>query len=147
MKSKKIKDSQFKKFIGKWSTEGRILETNENPSIKIKGTDTYELILDGFFILHKANVLMGKDISQTYEIIGIGKSEKQFTMQHYDNSGALGLMSATLKNGTWNYAGKELRFTGRFNRNGNEFSGLWQKLNKSKWVDFIEINLSKKKLS
>lgn len=68
MKIKKIKNSHFNKFLGKWKTEGRILKTDRNPETKIKGTDSYELILDDRFILHKANVLMGKQRSRTYEM-------------------------------------------------------------------------------
>jgi major membrane immunogen (membrane-anchored lipoprotein) len=143
MKNKQIKNSHFKKFLGKWKTEGRILKTSKHPETKIKGTDSYELILDDRFILHKANVLMGKQRSQTYEIIGIGKSSKTFTMQHYDNSGASGFMSATFKNGKWNHLGEDLRFTGKFSKNEKEFSGLWERFSRKKWRDFIEIKLTK----
>lgn len=144
MKTKQIKNSHFKKFLGKWKTEGRILKTDKHPETKIKGADSYELILDGRFILHKANVLMGKQRSQTYEIIGIGKSGKTYTMQHYDNSGDSGFMSATCKNGKWNHLGKELRFTGKFSKNEKEFSGLWERFSRNKWRAFIEIKLTKK---
>lgn len=141
MKKKKIVHSHFKKFIGKWNTAGRLLNT-KGKEVKIKGTDTYELILDGFFILHKANVFMGKQRSRTYEIIGMG-TDNNFMMQHFNNSGTSGLMTATLKNGIWNYAGSELRFKGKFSRKGNEFSGVWKQRSRNKWIDFIEIKLSK----
>jgi hypothetical protein len=142
MKSKKIEHSPFNKFIGKWNTEGRLLNTTEDKEVKIKGTDTYELILEGFFILHKANVLMGKQRSLTFEIIGMG-TNNNFVMQHFNNGGTAGLMTATLKNGTWNYRGNELRFRGKFSKNGTEFSGVWEQRRTSKWIDFIEIKLSK----
>ncbi|KKX50995.1 hypothetical protein L950_0207545 [Sphingobacterium sp. IITKGP-BTPF85] len=41
-------------FIGTWDTDGIILETNNAPEVKIKGTDTYCWILDNSFLLHQA---------------------------------------------------------------------------------------------
>jgi hypothetical protein len=143
MKGKKIEYSYFKKFIGKWNTEGRLLNSNENEEVKIKGTDTYELILDGFFILHKADVLIGKQRSRTHEIIGVG-TRNNFLMQHFNNNGTSGSMTATRKYGTWSYNGNGLRFRGKFSKKGNEFSGVWEQRSRSKWTDFIEIKLSKK---
>ena len=54
----RIEDSPFNKLIGQWETEGRRLE---NPETEIKGKDIYSPILDGFFILHKADVEIGKE--------------------------------------------------------------------------------------
>lgn len=53
----KIETSNFKRFIGIWKTTGQI--STENQTLNLSGTDTYELILDGNYILHKADVIMG----------------------------------------------------------------------------------------
>ena len=65
------------KLTGIWRTEG-LLRTPEGAlTIKISGTDTYKWILDGPFLLHKAEVLIGKDKSETHEIIGFDKSRQK----------------------------------------------------------------------
>ena len=53
----KIAETGFKRLIGIWKTEGTI--KNEEGDVTLEGTDSYELILDGNYILHRANVKMG----------------------------------------------------------------------------------------
>jgi hypothetical protein len=142
MERKRIEHSDFKVFIGKWSTEGRIFGTDESPEMEIIGTDTYEPILDGFFLLHQADVLIGNVKSKTFEIMGFMESDAQVSLQYYNNVGAFGLMSGSLTNGEWKIRSKDLRFDGKFTENRNELTGTWQKLdNQKKWVNFIEIKL------
>ncbi|WP_057936733.1 DUF1579 family protein [Algoriphagus resistens] len=144
MGNNRIENTDFKKLIGKWKTEGRILKAGKSPEMKITGTDTYEAILGGFFILHTADVLMGNEKSQTYEIIGLDKSNDQAILQHYNNQGSSGKMKGTLKNDKFEINGEGLRFNGRFKNNDNEIAGTWEKLtDQSNWVEFLKINLTK----
>lgn len=99
MANNRIENTDFNKLIGKWKTEGRVLTTGNNSEMKIKGTDTYEIILDGFFILHKADVLMGNENSQTYELIGLDNNDQRAIFEHYNNQGSSGRMTGHLKNG------------------------------------------------
>lgn len=144
MENIKIEASDFQKFLGTWHTVGRILNKNPNDEVHIKGIDTYELILDGHFILHKADVLMGKTQSLTHEIIGFDHAKNHFTTQHFDNSGNSGHMQAMVKNGLWTYQGESLRFTGKFSDQDRVFGGVWTQLKADQtWQDFIEIRLTK----
>jgi len=61
----KIETSNFKRLIGIWKTTGQI--SIENQTFNLTGTDTYELILEGNNILHKADVIMGNEKSETLE--------------------------------------------------------------------------------
>lgn len=47
---------ELNKFVGIWNTDALIPSTDHNPEIKIQGTDRYEWILDGVFLLHTADV-------------------------------------------------------------------------------------------
>lgn len=144
MNKKRIENTEFKKLIGKWKTEGRIWSTDENYELAITGTDTYELILGGFFILHKADVLMGNENSQTFEIIGLDETNNQATFEYYNNQGSLGKMLGTLKNNELKINGKELRFQGQLNDSEKEINGTWEKLdNQKNWIKFIEMKLTK----
>jgi len=144
MENSRIENTDFKKLIGKWKTNGRILKTDKNPELKITGTDTYEAILGGFFILHTADVLMGNEKSQTYEIIGLDKTNAQLILQHYNNQGSSGKMTGTLKNGELKLNGDGLRFKGQFSDNDNQIIGTWEKLtNQKKWVEFLKMNFTK----
>ncbi|MBB2148659.1 DUF1579 family protein [Pedobacter gandavensis] len=124
--------NQLSKFIGSWDTEGTIPSSSQAPEIKIIGTDTYEWIVDGFFVLHQADVTIGKDTSKTHEIIGYDSLNQHYTMQHYDNQGNSGLMTATVHHNSWTFTGDSLRFKGGFNEIGDVFSGVWEQLRDDK---------------
>ena len=144
MNINRIESTEFKKLIGTWKTEGLILATENTPEMKIAGTDTYELILDGYFILHKADVLMGNEKSQTFELIGLDETPGHATLEYYDNQGATGKMTGTLKNNELKIGGKEIRFQGKLNDNENQIKGTWEKMNhQNKWERFLEMKLTK----
>ena len=148
MNKTRIENTEFKKLIGKWKTEGRILATDNNPEMKIVGTDTYELILGGFFILHKADVMMGNEKSQTFEIIGLDETDNQATLEHYNNQGSSGKMTGTLKSNELKINGKALRFRGQLNNNENQIDGRWEKLDyQNEWEIFLEMKLTKTDLT
>ena len=139
-----VAHEQLGKFVGCWNTEGTIPAKDETPEIRIVGTDTYEWLPGEFFLLHKADVLIGGDKNQTFEIIGFDKLTGKYTMQHYDNRGNSGFMTATCEGKIWTFIGEGLRFTGGFKNNHEEFSGIWEKSADGKnWNHFMDIQLNK----
>lgn len=135
---------QLDKFIGYWNTEGLIPSSNNRSAIIIKGTDSYEWIVDGFFLVHHADVKIGNDHSKTHEIIGFDPFNNHYTMQYYNNKGNWGFMTATVNNGIWTFTGDNLRFTGGFNETEDIFSGVWDQLTADKnWTHLMNIKLSK----
>jgi len=132
------------KFAGHWKTEGTILQTETSPEIKVWGTDTYEWLPGEYFLLHKVDVFVGDDKNNTFEIIGFDKMVNAYTMQHYDNKGNSGFMTATYQNGLWTFLGETLRFSGGFKNNENEFSGIWEQTSDGKnWKHFMDIKLTR----
>lgn len=132
------------KFAGRWNTEGRIPAAGRGTGIKISGTDVYEWLLGEYFLLHKVDVLIGDDRNQATEIIGYDAVKDIYTMQHYDNKGNSGFMTATYINDTWTFSGETLRFTGGFKNNDTEFSGIWEQSSDGKdWTHFMDIRLMK----
>lgn len=141
-----IQYDQLNKFVGRWDTKGKLVSRDNNPETQISGTDTYEWLPGEFFLLHKADVLIGKDRSQTFEIIGFDSEKKVYTMQHYNNKGESGFMTATCTDENWKFQGEGLRFTGGFKNNDKEFSGTWEQSGDGKtWTEFIYIRLTRSK--
>lgn len=135
---------QLNKFVGHWKTEGRIPATDTTPEIRILGTDAYEWLPGKYFLLHKADVSVGADRNQTFEVIGFNKQIGKYTMQHYDNKGDSGYMTATCEKGVWTFTGETLRFTGGFQKADEEFSGIWeQSADGRNWTHFMDIKLTK----
>lgn len=132
----------LKKFIGKWNTEGVINDRKSGYEINVSGIDTYEWLPGGYFLLHKADVSIGEERSETHEIIGFDKHARHYTMQYYNNKGESGTMKAEHRDGKWTFTGEGLRFNGGFKHADNEFSGIWErKQDNGTWDHFMEIRL------
>jgi Protein of unknown function (DUF1579) len=136
--------NQLRKFVGRWNTSGVIRSSGNTPGEVVTGIDTYEWLPGEYFLLHKADVSIGIDKSETFEIIGFDSKIGKFTMQYYDNKGGTGLMLAECQDDNWEFVGDDLRFSGGFKNEGTEFSGIWeQRTEESKWTPFMEIALIK----
>ncbi|KAA2241704.1 DUF1579 domain-containing protein [Chitinophaga agrisoli] len=131
-------------FAGKWRTEGWIRETADHPAIKIQGTDTYEWLPGGYFLLHRVDVEIGEERNETIEIIGFDQEHERYTMQHFDNKGNTGIMYGSVADGIWTFLGTSLRFTGGFTQDGRTLSGIWEQTTDGKnWTPLMDITLSK----
>jgi hypothetical protein len=138
----KIETTNFKRLIGVWKTSGQIL--TENQTVNLSGTDSYELILDGNYILHKANVLMGTQRSETLEIISLTDTADKAKMQYFNSKGESGIMKSEITNNDFLIIGDSLKFSGTISDNTSEIIGKWfiQTDNKS-WKEFIDLKLKK----
>jgi hypothetical protein len=138
-----IEYQHLDKFVGTWNTEGKIPATDKTSEMIISGKDIYEWLPGKFFLLHKVDVLMGDSKNETFEIIGYDKEMEMYTMQHYDNKGNSGFMTATYKSEIWTFLSEALRFTGGFQKDYKEFSGIWEQSDGKNWKYFMDIKLTK----
>jgi hypothetical protein len=144
MSKQRIDKSEFIKLIGYWKTEGRILAKGPEAESKISGTDSYELILDGYYILHQADVWIGESRGKTLELISLGDNPDQAAFSYYNNQGESGQMKGRLKDNRLTLEGDGLKFEGLLNNEGSEQTGVWRLLDgQGQWVDWMEIKLSK----
>ncbi|MEG1026717.1 MAG: hypothetical protein RSD71_16090 [Flavobacterium sp.] len=138
----KIENSNFKRLIGVWKTTG-VIKSGEN-NLNIIGTDSYELILDGNYILHKADVKMGNDRSETFEIIRLVNTLYKAKMQYFNSKGEEGTMESSIINSQFKIEGPHLKFSGKINKENTKISGKWYSQTKNdQWVELIELNLEK----
>jgi hypothetical protein len=139
---KKIEASDFKRLIGIWKTEGKVFSGKDK--LKLAGTDSYEFILDGNFILHKAAVKMGKEKNETFEIIALDGSVEKGKMDYYNSKAATGVMTCSLIENDFKIKGDKIKFVGTINDESTKLSGKWSKKEDSgKWNGFIELELTK----
>lgn len=133
------------RFAGTWHTKGYQRDGDEREGTPIAGTDTYEWLPGGFFLLHKAEIRIGDAASHTHEIIGYDAEHGHFTLHYFNNKGESGYMAATmLDSGHWLFQGDELRFRGGFDSSGNLFSGIWERSDDGRhWTPFIDISLTR----
>lgn len=144
MITKGLAFEQLNRFVGLWNTTGKITGAGLTPSIDINGIDRYEWLPGGYFLLHQADVYIGKEKSQTHEIIGYDQAKEIYTMQHYNSQGDSGFMTATMNNEVWMFTGETLRFTGGFSLTDSVFSGIWEQKNENgNWIHLMDLKLTR----
>lgn len=139
----KIETSNFKRLIGVWNTSGQFLSDNETMSLN--GTDSYEIILEGNYILHKADVQMGNEKSETIEIIGLENTAGKAEMKFFNSKGESGIMTSQINDNDFQIYGVGIKFIGKFNTENSELVGKWLLQSEDKgWKEFIELRLEKR---
>ena len=91
-------------LVGRWRSEGHLVG---DPPVRITGTDIYEWLSGGFFLVHHVDVTIGGHPVRAIEIIGerdpvsgslIGRA--------YDNQGNMTILHATVdERGIWTFTG------------------------------------------
>lgn len=139
----KIATSNFERLLGSWKTSGKIL--TENQTLNLSGTDTYEIILDGNYILHKADVTMGNEKSETFEIVSLTDTTGKAKMQYFNSKGESGIMTSEITNNDFHINSDSIKFVGTINDKNSEVIGKWflQAADNS-WTEFIDLKLDKK---
>jgi hypothetical protein len=91
-------------LVGRWRSEGHVVG---DPAVPITGTDSYEWLPGGFFLLHRVDVLIGQQQVQALELIGeYDPASDAFTARAYDNLGNVTIMRARVdEQGVWRFTG------------------------------------------
>ena len=132
------------RLVGKWKTEGKTRATPSKPSVRICGTDIYEWLPGGFFLIHRVNVCMGDEEVKSVEVIGYDDSVQTYPMHSFDNKGNYDLSQASVHNSTLIITGKSIRFTGVFSDNGDTITGTWEILtDSSNWSPWMDLKLTR----
>jgi hypothetical protein len=90
--------------VGRWRTQGHLVV---DPAVPIAGTDSYEWLPGGFFLVHHVDVVIGEQRVQALELIGpYDPATDAFTARAYDNLGNLTIMRARVdEHGVWRFTG------------------------------------------
>lgn len=105
----------------------------------LSGTDSYELILDGKYILHKADVIMGSERSETFEIISVTNIENRAEIQYFNSTG-----ESEITDNDFRINGEGIKFCGTINDKNSEIIGKWLLQTTGKnWKEFIDLKLEK----
>jgi Protein of unknown function (DUF1579) len=91
-------------LVGRWRSEGHVVG---DPPVPITGTDTYEWLPGGFFLLHHVDVLIGQQQVQAIELIGgYDPATDSYTARAYDDQGNVTVMGARVdEQGVWRFTG------------------------------------------
>jgi hypothetical protein len=91
-------------LVGRWRSQGHVVGDRPVP---ITGTDTYQWLPGGFFLLHHVDVVIGDQRVQAIELVGeYDPTSDAFTARAYDNLGNVTVMQARVDGqGVWLFTG------------------------------------------
>ena len=130
-------------LIGKWKTSGRIFATPGTPQINIEGTDSYEWELSGQFILHRADVLMGREKTEVIELIGEDRDKNgEYLLRSFDNQGNFASMNGKINEvGILEINGDKMR--ARLRSKEDKMVAEWEKTEDGKtWLPWMELEFT-----
>lgn len=97
-------DTRLHSIAGRWLTSGYVLG---EPEISVVGTDTYEVLAGGFFLLHHVDVTVGNHPVRAIEVIGEPDAATGgFLSRSFDSDGNAELMRVTIDDkGVFHFTG------------------------------------------
>ena len=96
-------DERLATIAGLWRTTGRVLGDPETPVV---GTDIYEVLPGGYFLVHRVDVTVGDKHVQAIEIIGERDGEGGYLARSYDSEGNFEIMRLAIDDdGVFHFSG------------------------------------------
>jgi hypothetical protein len=95
-------DPRFVSITGRWRTRGHVVA---EPATLVRGTDTYELLAGGHFLVHHVDVTVGDEPLQAIEVIGEYDGET-YLARSFDSNGTIEVMHLTIDDdGAFHFSG------------------------------------------
>ena len=126
-------------FVGKWPTEGLSYgsgQSKENPydsPVRWVGSETYEWLPGGFFLIRHFNGQIGDMPIGGMEVIGYDVASQTYPSQMFDNYGRIHLGQRRIRDGVLSYIGTEYRATSAFRNDGKNMATHWEWLDGDDW--------------
>src|SRR5512132_4419623 len=145
-------------LVGRWRSEGHIVG---DPPVPITGTDTYQWLPGGFFLLHHVDVVIGDQRLQAIELLGpYDPATDAVTARAYDNLGSVTVMQARVdEQGVWRFtgggdvapvaqpaagAGGAVRSTLTINTDRSGMTARWERSDDgSSWQPWMDVNFTR----
>ena len=131
-------------LVGRWRTSGTVFGDDGAPVMSIDGTDEYEWMPGGHWLVHRVDVLIGDDRTQALELIGDPAEDGTFAMRAFDASGAYDEMRLTVQGRTLQTQGDGVRNTLTAAGDGGSMDATWERrTDDGAWVRWMELTLKR----
>jgi hypothetical protein len=97
-------DERLHAIAGRWETSGQVIG---EPPIPVVGTDIYEVLSGGYFVVHQVDVTIGKQPLRAIEIIGeLDAASGGYRARSFDSEGSSELMDVMIdEDGVFHFTG------------------------------------------
>lgn len=97
------RDDRLSSIVGHWRTSGRVIG---EPSMPVSGTDTYEVVAGGHFVLHRVDVIVGDQHVDAIEVIGEPDGQGGYLARSFDSEGNAEVMHLAIDDqGVFHFSG------------------------------------------
>jgi hypothetical protein len=132
-------------LVGRWTSKGQTVPGPSEPAIQITGTDVYEWLAGGFFLVHRVDVRMGGEQVEVLELIGpYDAADHSYPMRSFDNQGNFATMTARVRDdGVWTFTGASQRATLTIGEDGT-MAARWERSDDgSSWRHWMDMRFTK----
>lgn len=92
-------------FAGEWKLAGEAQESPFGPAAKVSGTQRYEWLEGGLFLIHRLEGKVGDEDIACIEVIGHDAESGAYVLNTFYNDGRRGDWTAREREGTWTFSG------------------------------------------
>src|SRR5262245_5069240 len=130
-------------FIGRWLTEGALLDEAGAPSGRILASDVYDWAPGGFFVIHPAYGRIEELGVGGVEVIGYDPATGIYRCHFFDSQGNASEQTLAADGDTWLWEGEEARCTGIFSDGGRTLTAHHERRAADGWAPSMEVLLKK----
>jgi hypothetical protein len=131
-------------LVGRWRTFGTVFGEDGARVMPVDGTDEYEWMAGGHWVIHRVDVLMGNDRARALELIGEPDGDGTFAMRAFDSSGAFDEMRLTAQGRTLLTQGERVRNVLTVADDGRSMSATWERqLDGGAWSHWMELSFQR----
>ena len=101
-RDQRVADPRLATIAGRWRTTGQAVG---EPPIPVDGTDIYEVVAGGYFLVHHVDMMVGNQPVRAIEIIG-ERDGHEYLARRFDSDGNVEVMRLTIDDaGVFHFAG------------------------------------------
>jgi hypothetical protein len=139
-------------FVGKWNLAGTQYATRLGPAAEISGTERFEWLPGGFFLIHHFEAQVGGAPAACIEITGYNPATETYPTHTYYNNGQTAEWELVERDGSWILTGEwpmdgesvQVRCTVEFADEGNSRTGKWESSSDgSRWETFWDVKATR----
>ena len=139
---------QLRMFVGEWNVAGRQLDSQVGHAAEIAGTERFEWLEGGFFLVHHFDTRVGGVPALCIEVTGFDPATGAYSTHTFYNNGQQAQWRMVERDGIWTLTGEwpmpdgpaQVRCTIEFGDEGNSRTGIRESsVDGSRWVRFWEV--------
>jgi hypothetical protein len=139
-------------FVGRWNVAGVQLASRVGPAAEISGTERFEWLEGGHFLLHHFDARVGGAPAACIEVTGYDPTTGTYPTHTYYNTGQRAEWRLAERDGTWTLTGEwpiageatQVRCTIEFADEGNTRTSKWESSSDgSRWETFWTVKATR----